>query len=364
MTVLLFVHNYNFAPFVTTPSTLVTSSFSISNFIEYLFSNSVFRFRIGLLMIISGYLLGNHSYVPYRALMTKKIKTLVVPYLLVSFISFLIIILIEIIFIGIHSSHGILGKNIAQFTVKDYFFYIFLSPLPFQLWYLKSIFMMTALSPVIRWLLQKMPLQTFLIMFAIWMFTNYLDGETRDRAFIFYIFGYYIGMSNKDISKPISFLNPKTALSLFVAISFLRTGLAFLNPHIFFNVKYVLIMLFKVNEIVGAYAVWFCFDDIINWVDGKKWYKTIVNSSFFIYAFHAPLLNFMSDIAMKRNIPHLILYIGLPALLLPLLIGTDILIRNNFAKFYSVLTGGRNALENAKKQKRYFLKVVSINAAA
>ena len=76
MTALLFIHNYNFSPYIITPSTMASGDITISRFIELLFSNSLLRFRMALLMTISGYLLANSRYTNYFELIIAKFKNL------------------------------------------------------------------------------------------------------------------------------------------------------------------------------------------------------------------------------------------------------------------------------------------------
>ena len=247
---LLFIHNYNYAPSIITPSTIVDSPVSIGRFMELFVSNSLLRFRIPLLMAISGYLMANSRVISYPQLITKKFRTLLVPYLFISIIGLALTFFCEIMTYGFHSNVGLLGRSIWHLGWKDYFTFIFIAPVSFQLWYLKIIFFLAAMSPIIRSVLKRIPLQALGALFIIWMFTNYLGGETRDRAFIFYVVGFYLRMYDKDVLKPISFFKPIYALHLFMAICLVRTGLEFYHGTGISHVKYILTLLFMVNEIL------------------------------------------------------------------------------------------------------------------
>jgi hypothetical protein len=210
--------------------------------------------------------------------------------------------------------------------------------------------MLAALFPIIRFVLKRVPLQAFSIMFIIWMFTNHLDGETRDRGFIFYTLGFYLRMYNFDLSKPFSFFKPIYALHLFIAICFIRTGLAFCHGSNLNHVKYILTILFKVNEMFGLYACWFCFDGFVASIIDKKWYTNIRTCSFFVYAFHAPLINYMGSFLIVKHFyalpaSHLASYLFIPLLLLPALVLLDKLVHQFFPKFYLLLSGGRGEID-------------------
>ena len=348
MVALLLIHNYNFKPDVITPSTIITDGFSIPNFIEILFSNSLLRFRMGLLMAISGYLMANSVYSSYVELFTKKVKSLVLPYFLVSIIGLMITFLFEMLILGTnnHENIGLLGKSIWHLSAHDFYYFLVVAPVPFQLWYLKTIFLLALVSPIVRIVLTKFPIAALGTFFFIWMFTNYIDGETKDRAFIFYFIGFYLNIKKIDVLQPFKNFKPSTALALFVVIGFVRASLEFVVLPSMRHQKYILTVLFKTNELLGVYGVWFCFDSVVVKVTDLNWYKKLGTCSFFIYAFHAPLMTFTSVYCAYKGFytlpnAHLILYIGLPLMTFTTLVLLDKLVKSHFTRFYLLLTGGR-----------------------
>ena len=355
MAALLFVHNYGYSPFVIKPSTRSEELTTITVFIELLFSNSLLRFRMGLLMAVSGYLMANSKVIPYKELLLKKSKTLLIPYVLISIIGLVVTFIFENSIFGWHNIHtnGMIGKSMWNFSLKDFATYIFIKPVSFQLWYLKTIFMMAVLTPIIRYVLLKVPGPAFAITFVIWMFTNYLDGETRDRCFIFYGLGYYLRLYNKDVQKPLSWLSPYLALGIFVTISLFRATIATFPISFISNTKYILTITFKIDEIISLYAVWFCFQDLVKKIIENPFYLKYCNCSFFIYAFHAPLINYISHYLRWQGWyeitgVHLILYILLPAFVLPLMMLLDLEVKKYFPRFFMLISGGRG---NFKKKE-------------
>jgi hypothetical protein len=157
-------------------------------------------------------------------------------------------------------------------------------------------------------------------------------------------------MYNKDVLNPISFLKPIHALHLFIAICFVRTGLEFYHGTSIGHVKYILTFLFKVNEMVGLYAFWFCFDGLVRNIIEQKWYARVSSCSFFVYAFHAPLINYIGTFLLAKHFytlpcAHLASYILIPLLLLPALILLDKLVHEFFPKFYLLFSGGRGEID-------------------
>ena len=353
MVALLFLHDYNYPPYVIVPSTCVKGPFSITNFIELFCSNSLLRFRMGLLMAISGYLMANSKPIPYKDMVLKKVKSLLIPYVVISFIGLIITFLFETAYFGWHKPNctGMIGKSMWLLTWKDYLILLFKDPVTFQLWYLKTIFMMALLSPAIRFILEKIPIQAFAISFVIWMFTNYLDGVTRDRAFIFYGLGYYLRMYEKDVFVPIPYLRPKYVFVAFLSVCFLRAGLSFSDLSQTHNLKYLLTISFKVVELLGCYSVWFCFDRYAKVIIHNKWYLKYGACSFFVYAFHAPMLNYINQILRWQGIynyrgSHLLFYFLMPMLILPLMILLDRQVKRFFPKSFALISGGRGIKNN------------------
>ena len=343
---LLFVHNYNFAQMVITPSTIVVGKPTFTAFFELFFSNSFFRFRLPILMAISGYLMANSKELPFDQLLVKKFKSLLVPYVLISCISLLLTLFFEFFIYGLHSEVGILGKSLWHFSFREYVGLIFINPVSFQLWYLKTIFLLAIISPIISFILKRFPLEALSILFLIWMFTNRLGGDIRDRGYIFYVLGFYLRIYDVDVSKPISFFKPIYALVLFISICFIRTGITLYGEHIS-NAKNLLIMLFKLNEMLGLYACWFCFDRVISIFVENKWFKETAGSSFFIYAFHAPLINFIAKFLLLRHFyffagAHITTYLLVPVFLFPFLILLNKLVYKYLPTFYLLLTGKRD----------------------
>ena len=357
MIALLFVHNYNYPPTVVAPPTVITGPFSYSQLTEMFFSNSLMRFRLGLLMTISGYLMANSREVPYYLLVLKKMRTLLLPYVIISIVAVFTTLVFETIRFGFHNTHttGMMGKSVWNFTFQDIVYHVFQYPLAFQLWYLKTIFLLSIFSPIIKWVLTKIPLTVLGITLIVWLSTNYLDGEIRDRAFFFYGLGYYLRLHNKDVMRPSPYFSPKLALVLLFVFSVVRTGLAFVHVEWHATLHYLLILLFKLIEIVGGYAVWFCFDRWVKQIVKQHWFGIVGNASFFIYAFHAPLINYINDyfhFNRAFDIPgvHLFVYTLLPVCLLPFLVIADKLTKKYLPAAYAIITGGRGNVPQTQQR--------------
>ena len=84
MFLLVFVHGYNLHERYMQPWTIPGESLTFTTFTEYFLANGIFRFRIPMLFIISGFLFALHDYRPYKERTNKRLRTLLIPFLIWS----------------------------------------------------------------------------------------------------------------------------------------------------------------------------------------------------------------------------------------------------------------------------------------
>lgn len=158
MVLLVFVHAYNLDIRYMQPWTIPGQNMSFTAFSEYFFANGIFRFRIPMLFIISGYLYALHDYKPYKERTNKRLRTLLAPYLLWSAIGILFTLLLESFPFGrnlVESSHIVQIDETRQLLVNYHWYevlfrWIFL-PVPYQLWFIKVLLIYNIAYPAIRW---------------------------------------------------------------------------------------------------------------------------------------------------------------------------------------------------------------------
>src|SRR5215470_12119677 len=78
MVLLLFVHGYNLEQRYLRPWSVVDEKLTITGYIEYFLTNGIFRFRIPMLFIISGYLYASRELTSNGVKLRKRLKTLMV----------------------------------------------------------------------------------------------------------------------------------------------------------------------------------------------------------------------------------------------------------------------------------------------
>ena len=130
-------------------------------YISLLFFRTFTRVAVPIFFILSGYLLFNNYSV-------KKIKkrtfTVFIPYILWSLLSVFIFIFFKQLSV---TSHFI--NTDIQFTLTSILKNIFISPINGSLWFLRDLYLLILLSPII-FKIRKIILPIFFILLIVWLF--------------------------------------------------------------------------------------------------------------------------------------------------------------------------------------------------
>ena len=345
MILLVFIHGYNLKDDQLFTNSIIKEPLSFTTFTEYFLANGLFRFRIPLLMTISGYLLAYKDNVSYLEIIKKKFRTLIIPYILISAISIFLLFVAEQLFWN-NSVYGLWGKKIVEFDIKDFIFRLFISPIPFQLWYLRILFLFTLFYPVIKYCLQNFPLAFLISLFILRMAFNNFHG-----THIFYFsLGIFLQLNKIDVTHAPKQLSIKALALLFVLIVFIKTLIAFKGYPILGNATfYILQMMYTIHGVISLVVVWYGFDKIADVFMSKEWFHKIVGSSFFIYAFHEPLMVMLIQPYLKLIgiLPgsRMIGFLTLPIIILTICILFDALVAKTLPPLYNVLTGNRGTVK-------------------
>jgi len=345
MFLLVFIHGYNLQDDHLFTNSIVTEPLTPTSFIEYLLANGLFRFRIPLLMTISGYLLAYKDKTPYLEVIKKRFRTLIIPYILVSAISILFLLIAEQTFFK-SGTEGLWGKRVIDFDAKDYFYRLFVSPIPFQLWYLRILFLFVILYPTIKFCLERFPLSFLISLFILRMSFNNFHG-----THIFYFsLGIFLQLNKINVTNTPKLVSIKALAILFVGLVIIKTIIAFKGYPVLGNATfYILQMMYTIHGVISLIVVWFGLDKVAIYFMKKNWFHKIVGSSFFIYAFHEPLMVMLIDPYLKyiSFLPgaRMIGFLTLPIFILVICILFDALIAKTVPALYNVLTGNRGTVK-------------------
>jgi len=354
MVLLVFVHGYNLDIRYMQPWTIPGQPMTLTAFTEYFLANGIFRFRIPMLFIISGFLFALHDQKPYKERTRKRLRTLLVPYVLWSTIGILFTFLLESFPVGreLVSGSGVVQIDDTRKLLNDYHWYelmfrwIFM-PIPYQLWFIRVLLIYNLAYPAIRWCVTHPTGKWifFSVALLMWLGTMgfvFFEGE----GLLFFSLGVWMQKTGFNIEHPARGLEPRWWGITFVVLAAVKTILAFSGMSLLGNATIpVLALLHKLVVLSGLIACWYGLNPLVRWCMARRWFTWLSAFAFIIYAIHAPLVAYFINPALALLAPlpgtHLLAFVLLPLSVISFAIATGALLRKISPKAYGLLTGGR-----------------------
>ena len=347
---LLYVHGYNLQETYLTPYSFVKEPLTFTGFIEYFLANGALRFRIPLLFMISGYLFALQDNKPYPRRIQRRLKTLIIPFLIWSAVGLGITWLWQQFPV---TARAVKDANLDQFgDTRPYseigWWGIFLrwvfKPVSFQLWFIRSLFVYNLLYPVIRRAVMKYPTVYFALVFLFWH-TIFAVFFIEGIGLFFFSFGVWLCKYNYPIHKKPVWFSYYLSWLFYLGISVIKTFMAFeLDPDDP-TTPFVLYAFHDITIFSGIIAIWFGGDRVVSILMNKKWFVWASSFAFVIFALHVPLIHYTTRLAFIyfHNVPNyrLLTYLIVPVVILFFCIGFGALLRRTFPKLYRIATGGR-----------------------
>lgn len=237
--------------------------------------------------------------------------------------------------------------NYLPITFKSFLCDIFINPIPLQFWFIRDLFVLVILSPLIYFSLKFSKGLIIFALFFIWFFNVLLPIE-ETQALLFFFSGSFFGINKFRLQK--MKVNSLFYLYMWICIIIAQTLLIYfsdVNMSILKIIQGNIIINFidKFGILIGLIAVWNFYDFLFASVDvfKLKWFY-ITDFSFFLFASHLPALWIISSWINSFNFLNnfsLVVYIFTPSLLI---IGIIILGKNIkiiCPKAFGLITGGR-----------------------
>lgn len=351
MVLLVFVHSYNLNISYLQPWTIPGEPLTITTFTQYWLANGIFRFRIPMLFIISGYLFAMHDYRPYKQRMGKRVRTLLVPYMFWSAAGLLLTFVLELFPLTRHivEASGMMNIDPQRHLLHQFRWYEVLgswivSHSSYQMWFIRVLLVYNLLYPVLRWFVVDKVARFIFFPIAIfyWLSSGgifFIEGE----GLLFFSLGIWMQKNHFDIDTPRRWLSVGVWGTVFVVTSVVKTWAAFAVP--FTPLEPWLVLLHKLVILSGLITAWYGGNALVTTFMSNRWFVKLSAFSFMIYAMHAPLVVYASK-ALFIHLPHfagfrLIVFFALPIVLLAGVILTASLLRRYLPGLYKLTTGGR-----------------------
>ncbi len=351
MFLLVFVHGYNLNQSYLQPWTIPGEPLTATTFTEYWLANGLFRFRIPMLFIISGYLFALSDLKPYKQRSAKRVKTLLYPYLIWSAVGLLLTYVLEFFPYSrnVVSATGMMQIDETRTLLHQYHWYEVLArwiffPASYQLWFIRVLLIYNLAYPAIRWCVSHHIAKWifFTIAFLLWLSTAgfiIIEGE----GLLFFSLGVWMQKTNFNIDEPNKWLQPKIWFIVFIVLSVTKTLLAFQAP--FSGIEPILLLMHKSVVLSGLICAWFGCNALVKYCMDKSWFVWLSAFSFMIYVLHAPMVVYATKAVFMQISDwfgyRMLTFIVLPLYLIILSVIFGALLRKLLPKVYSFVTGGR-----------------------
>jgi surface polysaccharide O-acyltransferase-like enzyme len=328
-----------------------TSWTDYSVFTKNFISNNVTLIAVPFFFTFSGYLFFiNYNATSLLKKLKKRITTLILPYLIWSAIGLVTLFVFS-------KAWWFESNYFDQFSLTKLIFSLSVKPIPFQLWFLRNLILLTLISPIIYLAINHFSYSLAIASGLLWLGNfdlfpskGYIYGN-QSLSLFFYVLGATIALKGKNIvlknhTKPPYLLLLAWVTLLFINTYFDSISILNINPlNMYGEGKIILLLSFKLAIVLGIVSIWRLYDFFFygKAVEGSWAYK-LSSYTFFIYACHEPLQTFVKStlsIFSWANHNALVLYLLIPTITILSCLALGIMLKKYLSTIYGWATGGR-----------------------
>lgn len=308
-------------------------SLGFNFFLQKLMTNEVTRIAVPLFYAISGYLLfcklNFFSMNWYITKLKIRCKTLVVPFLLWSLIGFCIVYGTKLFMPSSFASAGVL----ADYDLGDYLIAFFWKPVgTHQFWFIRDLFVCVLVCPFIYCGLKYLREFFLLIISTMWFCSiQYLISI---EAVMFVSLGAYFAIFRKQV---LEYVQQGKSVAFISGMVFLLACYTDLSFSYGYYLRCIVIL-------SGMAFLWSIYDEYYHCFFSKFIGFRPINYTFFIFAFHEPMLTFIKGVFLQitdTQIGIFIIYLISPILCILTCLIVGYSLKRIFPMVYSVLCGAR-----------------------
>ena len=347
MVLLVYVHAFNLHPRYLAPMTLVEEAPTWDHVLQYLIANGLVRFRIPILFAISGYIFAwrDDGRTSHRTRILKRLRTLGIPYLAWSAIALGITAGLELwaptreyVRAAGLSPYGpempfVTGYSASQLVDRWLF-----TPAAFQLWFLRSLLLLSAIYPWLRIAVTRRPALFLGTAALLWILVE-ADG------LLFFSLGIWLAASDIDVIARPRWLRLPVLLGAWLGLCAVKTWMAFTLESTSGATAFLMLLLHRSGEAAGLLTAWYGLDRFAQWAMHMRAVRWLAGFSFIIYALHVPMVNYVTEagLAAGAGVAHieLLVYLLAPLVVIAISVTVGALLRAGARPVYGVLTGGR-----------------------
>ena len=347
----VFIHNnYTVESIAEGPDEILFVENAFGRWVQLFISQGIARCAVPLFFLFAAYLQAKKS-APYKTLLKKRSRSLLVPYILWTVIYAFYFAFLKLLIAKI--APQLLGRpddTCLSWTALDWFHKLIgyepdgkggfhLPGFAYHFWFIRDLMILILISPIIKFLIHKFPSGFFMLLCVI-LFLPVKIYFVADQALFFYSLGLYWGMYDFALFGKIDKISWNEALVLFAfvfALTYFPNGIfSEKNEHSYlYTVLISCIIFLKLSKKI---------------VNNEKVFKVaeyLAGFSFFLFAVHAPVLNVMLQklwirtFPMKNTFFALFEYFGVNILTVALGTGIGIALKKICPPLFALLNGGR-----------------------
>jgi surface polysaccharide O-acyltransferase-like enzyme len=334
----VFIHSYN--EDVKFASDDLTGEPSLSVlFIENFFSKGIARIAAPFFFAISGFLFYQHYDFTLSVVVEKfkkRFKSLLIPYLFWSVSGLFFIWCLQLI---PWTRVFFTRELIANYSFSRVLFTIFVDPVPYQLWFVRDLILLVIFSPLIWYLTKSIRGVWLLILMLLWNVSGKTFEFFSNEALLFFTIGCALALDETElINRKLSKISCYSLLVSWLWIVLLTTYIITFDEDVF-----GLNILSNLGILLGILSTWFLYDHIDHGQLTK--YSFLFGSTFFIFAFHEPLLTILKKgmffLLGRTNLTSILIYVVAPVVAIVVSMVLSLVLKRYTPRFYSFATGGR-----------------------
>jgi peptidoglycan/LPS O-acetylase OafA/YrhL len=353
---IVFIHAYQTSlEFGSTQANVIPTGF-LAVFIRDFFSVGLAGIAVPLFFFMSGFLFFYKLDWSSRSFLKKlrtRVRTLLIPFLFWNILYLLVIAIAQnISFTSSYFAGGI--PHITSAGVYDYFNLIIgidRHPIGFQFWYIRDLMILVLLTPVFHLMHKKTAWVFLAIFFGVWFsgywFNDVLSIIPSPVPVFFFYAGTVLAVKNKT-----PFLFEKFNIILIIACLVIVFTFALLQDQSQAAAKP---WLYRTGILVGIFAAFGATRYLFRPEKVKTLFLWLGTTSFFIFAFHEPLMDFLQRVVVKYFVPSndflkLLFYFAIPIVVILVSLLVYKVLGRLLPKLTSIITGGRASVARSKPE--------------
>ncbi|MEM1326321.1 MAG: acyltransferase [Bacteroidota bacterium] len=333
MVVILHAHN------------LKGNSDALNFYVQNLISGGFTKLCVVLFFLISGYLfvvnIKEGKPAVFGQKIQSRIRSVLVPYLLWSLIGMMIFFILQ----SLPVTRSFFNSGLLRQSSPSELSYIWLlKPLPYQLWFLRHLFILVLLSPLLYGIIRytnwfALIVIVILLLNIIRLPENPLLNNTSLASFSL---GIWFGLHGQQIV-----LNryPKAVWWSGLLWIIFVVGRVIFDSETWLSIGIWRPLLLTLEYGIGIVSIWTGYDYLNQNKNMDRPLPAYLGFAFFLYLAHEPLLTIFKKLLLKvlgnGSLGQLLTYFAAPTLVIVLCIAIGMLLKRSVPKVYGILTGGR-----------------------